>query len=661
MKFKEGKYEAIGPETGDERFLVRRAAEHLGEDRNPSEYTLEVIHVADKRSRESVLADAKTLTEIRHPGILHYEDYWEEGNVVYILAKAMREQTLAEVVALEDWQNVRYEKVMEYTEQLADALAFMHSKGLMHRELKPASIYFTPDQLIIGGFGRACQQTDNMAFDKHSCLFYTNKADVWSVGCVLYEMIMGHPPFNPLDGHRKLRPMSEFMQDMRDRRYQSVSHMCCRAIRELVDDMLSFEEIDRPDMKSILFAVRHIRRLPMGPAETPVPVFPPPPLWDSMEDMAKDASDEMQDWVESIVSETEDRLKTSIRIAMEARIAVGEKRIPSLLALSNFALTGEPYFFLALDQKLAEIYQIRLKEGIEERDLDLLQNILDTILQLLDTSGPTITRLRIDSEKAGLYSMLHDCDQSDVSPSLAEKVQKARSLLKDPEENLKPAPKSKNIDKAETLFLECFEKRRTHLGMYDAETLSTIHDLSCVYQAQGRYLRAESLLIECWYKQLYKLGAAHKDTLTTLYQLGLIYQDQQRYDKAEPTLLHCLYRQTKLFGRKHVDTLLTFAALAHVAFRQGFYERALALHAETLKNRRQALGETHPDTITSLFDMANVLCVLGKYDRAEPYFVDAIDKGTKKLGPTHHDLTSWKSHYKNFLKMLSRNDEADRV
>ena len=112
-----------------------------------------------------------------------------------------------------------------FLKQITDGLKFLQSKNVIHRDLKPANILLSEASdralLKIADFGFAKQLAEVASMAQTPCgsplymapeIFemqeYDAKADVWSIGCIFFEMLVGTPPFkgsNPRDLFQNIR------------------------------------------------------------------------------------------------------------------------------------------------------------------------------------------------------------------------------------------------------------------------------------------------------------------------------------------------------------------------------------------------------------------------------------------------------------------------
>ncbi|XP_027142144.1 serine/threonine-protein kinase Nek10 [Larimichthys crocea] len=171
----------------------------------------------DKKSRDSnvekIISELTIIKEqMTHPNVVKYYKTFLEGDKLYIVME------LIEGVPLAEHFNSLKEKQQQFTEdriwnifiQMCRALRYLHKeKRIVHRDLTPNNIMLgEKDKVTITDFGLAKQKQENSKLTSvvgtilYSCPEvvknepYGEKADVWAVGCILYQMAALQPPFN---------------------------------------------------------------------------------------------------------------------------------------------------------------------------------------------------------------------------------------------------------------------------------------------------------------------------------------------------------------------------------------------------------------------------------------------------------------------------------
>jgi serine/threonine-protein kinase len=159
--------------------------------------------------------EARTAGSLTHPNIVAVYDVGRDNGVPYLVMELIDGTSLATLLA---GGPLPIDQAIDVARQICDALAVAHGQGIVHRDIKPANILLTTTGTVkVCDFGIARlthqQQTDltaphtalgtsaYMAPEQAGGAGVDARADLYALGCVLYAMLTGHPPFtgdNPL-------------------------------------------------------------------------------------------------------------------------------------------------------------------------------------------------------------------------------------------------------------------------------------------------------------------------------------------------------------------------------------------------------------------------------------------------------------------------------
>ncbi len=164
--------------------------------------------------------EARAVSALNHPNILTIHEVGEEEEIHFIATEFIDGQTLRELVAAHD---LALKEILDITIQAANGLAAAHAAGIVHRDIKPENIMRRADGIVkILDFGIA-KLTEQPALDSSNeaamilqtqtetgavigtigymspeqarGLSVDERTDIWSLGCVLYEMLARRQPF----------------------------------------------------------------------------------------------------------------------------------------------------------------------------------------------------------------------------------------------------------------------------------------------------------------------------------------------------------------------------------------------------------------------------------------------------------------------------------
>ncbi len=159
--------------------------------------------------------EAQNAATLNHPGIVAVYDTGEETSptgesLPYIVMEFVRGQTQTELLAAE--QRLQPRRALEIAADICAALEFSHRHGIIHRDVKPGNVMVTPNgQVKVMDFGIARDIASGATtMTQTSAVIGTAqylspeqargeavdaRSDVYATGCVLFELLCGHPPF----------------------------------------------------------------------------------------------------------------------------------------------------------------------------------------------------------------------------------------------------------------------------------------------------------------------------------------------------------------------------------------------------------------------------------------------------------------------------------
>jgi eukaryotic-like serine/threonine-protein kinase len=152
--------------------------------------------------------EAQAAAGLNHPNIVSVYDTGDQGDVHFIVMEYVEGRTLRDVIRSEG--PLLPERATEIGQAVARALGSAHEAGLVHRDIKPGNIMLTRDgEVKVMDFGIARTSTGDTLTQTAAVLGTASylspeqaqgmsvdaRSDIYSLGCVLYEMLAGRPPF----------------------------------------------------------------------------------------------------------------------------------------------------------------------------------------------------------------------------------------------------------------------------------------------------------------------------------------------------------------------------------------------------------------------------------------------------------------------------------
>jgi len=216
------------------------------------------------------------------------------------------------------------------------------------------------------------------------------------------------------------------------------------------------------------------------------------------------------------------------------------------------------------------------------------------------------------------------------------------------------------VDDAKQQLETALDIQRRVLGEVHLATLRTKHELAFVYWAWGPVDEGVRLFEDALKSRRRVLGADHPDTLIVAGDLANAYLRQGRFDEAEAIHLEVLETQRRLLGDDHPDTVLTINYLGNIYRKRGSPELAEPLFREGLDLARRVFGEDHFQTTTIKMGLANALRDQGHLgEDVERLYLDIIESYRRRFGPENKPIQKARMRLAVFYHLRGELEKAE--
>ena len=186
---------------------------------------------------------------------------------------------------------------------------------------------------------------------------------------------------------------------------------------------------------------------------------------------------------------------------------------------------------------------------------------------------------------------------------------------------------------AESLFRQTLSAERKVLGPDDPQTLGTLNELAEVLTPQGRYTEADQIYGELIAAQKRTLGSDHPATLLSMSHAAENLEEEGRLQEAEELYSNVIAAQRRVVGPEHPQTLRAMTMLVVTMMKEGRYAEADKLQSQVIEIKARVLGPTHTSTLQSMEMEALNLSREGRYADSEKMFRDVIETAEKTDQP----------------------------
>ena len=230
-----------------------------------------------RRNIEKFLKEAKTMAELNHEGVVKVNDVFEENNTAYYVMDYIEGKSLAEQLP------IAQEQALAYIKQAAEALQYVHTKGILHLDIKPANIMINQSgKAVLIDFGISKHYDSEGKGTSSSTQGYssgyspieqmtpgglkqfTPPTDIYALGATLYKIISGTTP-----------PTST---DLADEETLSRPENMSREVFGFINKCMQQKRKDRPQtMSEVLGLIEALSGEKPNPKPKPKPTPKPEP------------------------------------------------------------------------------------------------------------------------------------------------------------------------------------------------------------------------------------------------------------------------------------------------------------------------------------------------------------------------------------------------
>jgi len=218
-----------------------------------------------------------------------------------------------------------------------------------------------------------------------------------------------------------------------------------------------------------------------------------------------------------------------------------------------------------------------------------------------------------------------------------------------------------DFSQAEKLFREALEIKRKFLGDENIEVAEVLNDLAMTLKALGNLADSEPLYRKSLAINRKMLGNEHERIAQSLNNLGMFLYRKGEYDEAEQLFLEALGMNRRLLGSEHPEVSTNMNNLALVLRSKGSYEEGEDMFRQVLEMDRKFLGENHPYIAITLNNLGGLLVNKGAHEEAEQSFREAIAVFKKTFPENHWQIANANSLLGGCLSKLRRYSQAEKL
>ncbi|WP_328558882.1 tetratricopeptide repeat protein [Streptomyces coelicoflavus] len=600
-------------------------------------------HSLTRVLRERFRREARVAAALQHRGVTVVHDFGEWDGVLFLVMELLDGRDLSRLLEDNKGHPLPVPDVVDIAEQVAAALAHTHEQGIVHRDLKPANIVRTADGTVkicdfgiarlghdagftarLTGTGIAMGTPHYMSPEQIGGDEVDRRSDLYSLGCVLYEIATGAPPFDLDDawailvGHRDTEP-----EPPRSHRPELPGYL-----DRIILDLLAKRPGQRPDDARELG--RRISAGRTGPAPAPVAARSRTP-----EPLGRRAG--LPSWTRGMTTG-------------HKATGTGPRTTPPD---PGAGLSGEWTPRPAGDRTVEPPTAGDRTAVPVPGDMPDPAPEPEAVVRLAGRhrAGLSLGRLGRWAEAGEVHRAVAAERERLLGPdhpdTLASRYEAAFVL-----------GRTGRAADALRAYKGVAEARIRMLGADHADTLAVRQEMAYTLGRLGRYTDAHQVYASVLTARERTMGADHPDTLRCRHNLAFNLGRLGRTEEAHRTAREVAAARARVLGPEHPDTLVTRYEVAYELGRLDRWQEALATYREVAAARARALGPDHPDTLAARYETGVALGRLGRCGEALTVYEELVDDRTRAQGPEHPETLRARHGLGVNLGRLGRWDEA---
>ncbi|MFC9863101.1 tetratricopeptide repeat protein [Streptomyces sp. NPDC055100] len=576
--------------------------------------------------RERFRREARVAAALQHRGVTVVHDFGEHEGVLFLVMELLDGSNLSQLLEGNAQHPLPVEDVVDIAEQVADALGYTHQQGIVHRDLKPANIMRLADGTVkicdfgiarlghdigftsrLTGTGIAMGTPHYMSPEQISGGQVDHRSDLYSLGCVLYEIATGVPPFDLDDawailvGHRDTQP-----QPLRTHRAELPGFLD-RVVLDLLAKTPDERPTDAGDLRRRIVLGRTGGQPYAGLSgpDRPAPHAPVP--LPGRPAAARQPA--LPSWTRS----------------MTTGHKAGGGRPGPQLPDHTAGLTGQWTTGVVLPTSSAG-HPSGHPSARPETPLPTPSPESLATLAERHRAGIDLGRRGHWHEAGGVHrSVAAEREQvlgPDHPDTLASRYEVGFTLSR-----------TGRATDALREFGRVAEGRARTLGPDHPETLAARQETAYVLGQLGRHLDAHQVYAAVLVSRERSMGPDHPDTLRCRHNLAFSLSRLGRPEDAYRMAREVADARARLLGAAHPDTLVTLYEVAYTLGQLGRWEEALRTYEDVARARAVALGADHPDTLAARYEVGISLGRLGRGTEALELYRALVEDRTRINGP----------------------------